>query len=221
MQALKIDGLVVKRINYGEADRILTLLTEDGVLSVKAKGVRKAGAKLTGRIEVFSLIKAELARGRGDLWILTGAKLINNFQGIISDYKRLEVGARLLHLLKPFSELATAEIYEIILSSLKALEQGSDIDTILLWASLRQKALLGDGLNVETTKNGQPLIVAPRYSYDSVSKSFFDSDAGEFLLNDLKLLRLMLKSPLAHILKVGGVEEVVGRILSIESGQNF
>src|ERR1700676_1640031 len=42
-------GIVLRRINYMEADRIITILTPDyGKLTLFAKGVRKANSKLAG-----------------------------------------------------------------------------------------------------------------------------------------------------------------------------
>jgi DNA repair protein RecO (recombination protein O) len=44
-------GVVLTRINYAEADRILTVLTEDfGKVSLIAKGTRKEKSKLAGGI---------------------------------------------------------------------------------------------------------------------------------------------------------------------------
>lgn len=49
-------GIVLNRINFGEADRILTVITPDqGKLSLIAKGVRKEKSKLAGGIELFSV----------------------------------------------------------------------------------------------------------------------------------------------------------------------
>ena len=48
------EAIVLKRIEYGEADRILTVLTKNhGKISVIAKGVRKPKSKLAGGIEIF------------------------------------------------------------------------------------------------------------------------------------------------------------------------
>lgn len=43
-------GIVLRRTNYGEADRILNILTPSGKITAIAKGVRKSRSKLAGRI---------------------------------------------------------------------------------------------------------------------------------------------------------------------------
>ena len=47
--------IVLRRTDFGEADRILTLLTPEGKKTAIARGVRKPKSKLAGGIELFSL----------------------------------------------------------------------------------------------------------------------------------------------------------------------
>ena len=53
---IRTEGFVLKRTNYGEADRILNIITPLGKCAVIAKSVRKSRSKLAGSIEMFSLI---------------------------------------------------------------------------------------------------------------------------------------------------------------------
>ena len=53
---IRTQGFVLKRTNYGEADRILNIITPLGKYAVIAKSVRKSRSKLAGSIEMFSLI---------------------------------------------------------------------------------------------------------------------------------------------------------------------
>ena len=72
---LRTEAIVLRRTDYGEADRILQLLTPEGKKSVVAKGVRREKSKLAGGIELFSVSEVVIHEGKGDLGILTGAKL--------------------------------------------------------------------------------------------------------------------------------------------------
>src|SRR5689334_4717440 len=50
-----VEGIVLKRRNVGEADRILTIFTkQQGKIRVLAKGVRRISSRRAGHIEVFS-----------------------------------------------------------------------------------------------------------------------------------------------------------------------
>ena len=73
---LRTEAIVLRRTDYGEADRILQLLTPEGKKSVVAKGVRREKSKLAGGIELFSVSEVVIHEGKGELGILTGAKLV-------------------------------------------------------------------------------------------------------------------------------------------------
>src|SRR5436305_2690367 len=63
------DGpVVLRRLDYGEADRIFTLLTRDhGKVGAIAKGVRRPSSKLGPSLELYGHVDVLLAKGRGDL----------------------------------------------------------------------------------------------------------------------------------------------------------
>lgn len=75
----KTKGIILKRTNLGEADRILTILTENhGKIKVIAKGVRKTLSKLGGHLEPFCLVNLGIAEGR-NLDIVTDVETIKCF----------------------------------------------------------------------------------------------------------------------------------------------
>ena len=83
-------AIVLRRTNYGEADRILQLLTPEGKIAVMARGVRRERSKMAGGIELFSVSDVTLHRGRGDLAILTSAKLVEHFDALVADIDLIE-----------------------------------------------------------------------------------------------------------------------------------
>lgn len=69
------EGIVLRRVNYGEADRILTVLTrEHGKIGVIARGVRKAASRNAAATDLFVRSQMQLAKGRGELDVLTQAE---------------------------------------------------------------------------------------------------------------------------------------------------
>jgi DNA repair protein RecO (recombination protein O) len=69
------EGIVLRRVDYGEADRVLTVLTRHhGKVGVLARGVRKAGSRLAAHTDLFTRSTLQLARGRGELEVLTEAR---------------------------------------------------------------------------------------------------------------------------------------------------
>ena len=68
------EGIVLRRVDYAETDRVLTVLTrEHGKLGVIARGVRKAGSRLAPHTDLFARSTMQLAGGRGHLEVLTQA----------------------------------------------------------------------------------------------------------------------------------------------------
>ena len=55
MKVERTRAIVLKRTNYGEADRILQLLTTYGKRNVIAKSVRREKSRMAGGIELFSI----------------------------------------------------------------------------------------------------------------------------------------------------------------------
>jgi DNA repair protein RecO (recombination protein O) len=83
MKTHRTQAIVLRRTNYGEADRILQLLTPEGRRSVMARGVRREKSKLAGGIELFAISDVLLGEGKGELGILTSARLVHFYNHII------------------------------------------------------------------------------------------------------------------------------------------
>ncbi|HXG26949.1 MAG TPA: DNA repair protein RecO [Candidatus Binatia bacterium] len=59
------EAIVLSRFDYGEADRILTLMTPaGGKIKAIAKGIRKPTSRIGGSVEPFAELRLALAHGR-------------------------------------------------------------------------------------------------------------------------------------------------------------
>ena len=65
MSAERTQAIVLRRTNFGEADRILTLLTPLGQRGAMARGVRREKSKLAGGIELFGVSDVVLQQADG------------------------------------------------------------------------------------------------------------------------------------------------------------
>lgn len=78
----KTEGIILKRVNFGEADRILTIFTKRyGKIKVIAKGVRKTTSKKGGFLELFNDVALFLSEGK-NFDIITETEVINSFEKI-------------------------------------------------------------------------------------------------------------------------------------------
>jgi DNA repair protein RecO (recombination protein O) len=88
----KAEAVVLRSLRYGEADRILHVLTrEHGRLGAIAKGVRRTRSRMGGRLEPGSHVELVLHEGRGELATVTGVDLIRSHQALALDHYRLRV----------------------------------------------------------------------------------------------------------------------------------
>ena len=73
----KTTGIIIRKINLNEADRIISVLTKDyGKIDCIAKGARKLKSKFCGRLELFYHVKLTCFQGR-ELAILNEADIID------------------------------------------------------------------------------------------------------------------------------------------------
>ena len=94
-------AVMLRSIAYGEADRIVTLLTESrGKVSLIARGARKSARRFAGALEPYALIEAEIAMGSGDLGRLAQARVMRAFPGVLADLERMSVAAAGLELVR-------------------------------------------------------------------------------------------------------------------------
>src|SRR5262249_42164010 len=87
----------LRSIRYGEADSVLTLLTrERGRVSAIAKGTRKAGSRLGGRLQPGVRVHLGLAEGRGELHQVRQAHVTDAHAGLWVEGYRLRAAGCVL-----------------------------------------------------------------------------------------------------------------------------
>lgn len=210
MKQLTDKAIVLARINYGEADRIVTLLTaEKGKVRVMAKGVRKPKSKLAGGIELFSISSVSYIKGRGGLDTLVSSRLEKHYGNIVKEIDRTMFGYEMLKILSRLVEdEAGEEYFELLLGSLEALNDLSwPKELAECWFYLRLMQLLGhlpqftkdnDGVDLPRNENFQ-------FNFDEmVFKSKID---GPFNQNHLKLLKLLAFNSPKDLARISGLEE--------------
>lgn len=92
---LKTEGVVLRSMRYGEADRILNVYTPHrGRIGAIAKGVRRSRSRFGGRLEPFFRLRLMLHEGRGELLTVTGADTISAHARLRGDAGALDAAAR-------------------------------------------------------------------------------------------------------------------------------
>ena len=126
MPTLKTRGIILKRRVFGEADRVLTLLTPSlGKLDVIAKGARRLKSKLGGHLELFYVVDWVLAEGR--TWhIVTAAETVEVFPALREDLELVRQASHVAHLAARVSLAGEGNValYELVERTLRALVPG-------------------------------------------------------------------------------------------------
>jgi len=217
MKTVKTSAIVLRRTNYGEADRILQLLTPDGKRSVMARGVRREKSRLAGGIELFAICDVVITEGKGELGILTSARLDYFFQHIMQDYDRMQFAYAVIKLVNAASEMVNEpDWYDVLAETLGGLDAHSiQLGVVQAWFYLRYSALLGYELSLWLDVDGEKLSADKSYRYDVGERGLRAVENGELTSEHIKLLRLISTRPLKIIAQVGGIDEILGDCLLV------
>lgn len=218
MKTRRTRAIVLRRTNYGEADRILQLLTPEGRFGVMARGVRREKSKLAGGIELFAVSDVVLGEGKGELGILTSARLVQFYRHILKDYDRTQFAYEVLAQVGRASDhLDEPEWYDIMAEVLMGLDaQSVSIQLTQTWFYLHYGAMLGDELNLRADINGEKLRPEVIYRYDVSEKGLMPATTnGDITADHIKLLRLIAVKPLGALAQIGGVGEILSVCLRV------
>jgi DNA repair protein RecO len=194
-------AIVLTRTDYGEADRILTVLTPNaGKLSLMAKGARKIKSKLAGGIELFSTSEIVYIPGKGSVATLISSRLIHHYGRIVRDISRTMLGYELIKLLHSVTEdEPESDYYGLLESTFSVLNDESiSVDFIRMWFSAQLLRLAGHTPNMQTDTSGAKLDADEKYEFDYDATAFRARQDGTFDAKTIKFLRLVFGASLPH-----------------------
>lgn len=139
------EAIVLRRQDFGEADRLLTLFTPGlGKIRVIAKGARKPRSRKAGHIESFMRTKMLFARGR-NLDLVTQAELVEPYRPLREDLVRVTYASHAVELLDRFTAENDAhpELYHLLAEALGWLAETRDLLLTTRYYELRLLSLTG------------------------------------------------------------------------------
>ena len=123
MALYRDQGVVLRTIKLGEADRIVTILAQGhGKVRAVAKGVRKTKSRFGGRLEPLTNVSLLLYEGR-ELDVITQAETIEHFRPIREDLDRMTDAMALLEVVDHVAQEreANPRLYQMLVGALGAL----------------------------------------------------------------------------------------------------
>jgi DNA repair protein RecO (recombination protein O) len=210
--SLRSDAIILRRTNYGEADRILQVITpKNGKLSVMARSVRKEKSRLAGGIELFAVCDIVLHLGKGEIATLTGARMKIFYNQIMTDYDRMQFAYDAIKQISKASEMIDEpEFYDLLHDCLKSLNcLKIDLKIVKTWFYLNLAKLLGNELNTATDNNGMKLVEDAHYDFEVGHQVLVFAENGRYDSSHIKLLRVMSNNPPEIIARLAGINEII------------
>ena len=141
----RVEAVVLRRWDLGEADRILNLYTRQrGKLRAVAKGMRRPKSRLAGHLELFARSSLLIARGR-DLDIVTQAELIDPYRDLRRDERRIGLAGYVADLLDALTSEDDPQplVFELLTETLQGIASRPDPFFVVRRYELRLLSVLG------------------------------------------------------------------------------
>lgn len=188
-----IEGIVIKETPYSETSKIIQILTEEGVISIMAKGAR--GLKSNLRIGTTKLIKGVFCINRkpDKLSLLSGVDIQNEYKNIRKDIYKISYATFIVELSEQvMRQNNNPEIYRILISSLDKIDEGFDAAIITSILELKYLDFLGvmpiiDMCSVCGSKTGIATLSSSRGGYICKNCVINESIVSE---KTIKLIRM-------------------------------
>ena len=119
-------GVVLRTIRLGEADRIVTLVTEQhGKVRAVAKGVRRTTSKFGSRLEPLSHVALLGWQGRGDLDIINQVEVLDTHRVVREDLDRMSAAMVMLEVVDQVAQErhSNPRLYEMLVGGIAALSE--------------------------------------------------------------------------------------------------
>jgi DNA repair protein RecO (recombination protein O) len=203
-RTFRTDAVILRRQDFGEADRLLMILTPDhGKFRAVAKGARKPIARKTGHVELFALVDMLIARGR-ELHIVTQAETKEPFLPLREDLVRATYANHLVELLDRFTveQDASRAEFDLLVSALGWLCTDVDPRLAARYYEMRLLGLAGFAPSLHRCAIGQEPLEPQDQFFSPVDGGVIcpDHHAGmdrgmPVSLMALKILRYMQTRP--------------------------
>lgn len=136
----RTEGIVLREMDYAEADRVLTLLTPGGKLVALARGIRRPTSRKAGQLGLFYRTQLMLARGH-NLDTITQAQCLEALEELRGDLLRFSYACYVAELAERFSQEGEENpaLYGLVMQTFRWLAQERDLR---LWTRYFELRLL-------------------------------------------------------------------------------
>jgi DNA repair protein RecO (recombination protein O) len=179
MRSFKTEGIVIKRRNYSEADRIVTIFSKNhGKMQIKAAGVRRITSRRSPHIELLNYSVFSLYQGKS-LPVLTEIAPLESFSELKKDLNRIGMAYHICELIDGLcaENQENFQVFDLLMSTLKKLSIEEDLAQTIYDFEIKLLTVLG--------------FLKHNYSSTSVSVINTRSIIEEILERRLKTLQIL------------------------------
>ena len=144
-RTFRSEAIVLRRVNFGEADRMLTLYSREfGKIKALAKGARKPQTRKTGHVELFMRTNFMFAKGK-NIDIITQAELVEAYSGLREDLVRTTYASYAVELLDGLTAEADRDLrkYDLLSGGLGWFAETDNLRLAARFYELRLLSLAG------------------------------------------------------------------------------
>lgn len=123
MKIIKVQGVVIKEVNIGESDKIITIFTKKlGKIQAAAKGARRPQSRFIAGTQFLSFSDFVLFKGK-DIYTIRNCDLIESFYNIRNSLERLTYASHIVDLVSEVTRenLSTLNLMQLFLNTLHML----------------------------------------------------------------------------------------------------
>ena len=166
-RSFRVEAVVLRHSDWGEADRILTLYTrERGKVRAIAKGARKIRSRKAGHLEPFTRVTIQLAKGR-DLLIVTQVDTLNAYLALGANLTKIGYASYAVELLDRFTyedENENSAIFRLLTEILERIASEPEPWLALRYYEVHLLDLLGFRPHLfECANCGDPILPVDQY----------------------------------------------------------
>lgn len=128
----KIEGIVIRSIDYGESNKIITIYSrENGKIGMMARGAKKTNSRLSSVSQLFTY-GSYLYRSSRGLGTLSQGEAINSFRSIREDLFKTAYAAYIVELADKLTEdhVASSSLFNLLYYSLDYINENYDEEVI-------------------------------------------------------------------------------------------
>ena len=208
----KIEGIIVSEVDYKESSKIINIFSPDiGVVGILARGTKKIKNKLSGVTSKLTYGYFHIDYKENKLSTLMEVDIIDGFKNIRRNIDKISYASYLVELSSmAYRHDSSIDIYNLLIASLKKINEGYDYEVITNILEIKLLAYLGIKPVIDSCVscgNKEDIVTISSYKGGYLCKNCV---YGEAIVNikTIKLLRLFYYVDINKISKIDISENI-------------